>query len=109
MNRIKRGNVYTAAASKSGSNNVGNWEAITVRDANGKNPITVFVDNTPSGVKENSKFRIEQITDVNFGKRQISDDNWIAVTSIRAVISPVMDIMEFQANNAAAVPEAAMS
>ena len=89
MNQLKIGNIYAAAAHKQGENKNGAWESLTVRDERSKNPITVFVENIPSGVSENGRFRLERITNVSFGKRPV-EDGFIAVSSIHAFVTPVL-------------------
>ena len=87
MNNLKIGAIYTATAHKTGENRNGPWESLTVRDENGKNPITVFVENRPCAVEENGSFRIDRILNVSFGRRPLGED-YIAVSSIRAVVTP---------------------
>lgn len=88
MNSIKIGTEYTAESHKTGTGEKGDWECITLKDENGKNPVTIFVTNRPSRVEEGSRFRIDRITGISSGVRKV-DDRWLQSTKIFATVAPV--------------------
>ena len=67
MVRIAKGEVYKAERVRSGNGAKGDWELIVVK--NGKDEITLWSTNAPSGVTEGGEFRIESID--NLAKKRV--------------------------------------
>ena len=64
MNRISVGSVYVATWAYSGQNNRGPYEMLKVTNEKGKEPITIFVNNVPTGIAKGERFVINKVTDV---------------------------------------------
>ena len=94
MNNLKIGAVYTAKNHRTGTSTAGDWELLTLCDENGKNPISVFVDNQPSGIGEDLQFRIQKVNTLSFGKRKDSNGDWFPNCNVHAIIEPVTAMKE---------------
>lgn len=64
MNRISIGSVYKADWAYSGENTRGKYEMLKITNEKGKEAITVFVNNVPTGIAKGERFVINKITDV---------------------------------------------
>lgn len=90
MVELKIGETYEAHRVRSGSNDRGLWELISVRDAGkSRKAITIWPDNKPSGVKEGGKFRVKVITSVKNSARQDPKGGWRDDVSITAEVEPL--------------------
>lgn len=76
MNILEVGQSYTANRAKSGSSSRGDWEFVSVVNERGKEEVTIWVDNTPSGVTEGGKFKIVEVTKFGVTNRKDKDGNW---------------------------------
>ena len=67
MNRVSTGQVYVADRVFKGQSAHGKYEIIGVNDNNGKNEMTMFVNDKciPSGIEKGDKFRINAITEAS--------------------------------------------
>lgn len=90
MNELAIGKCYTAQKHRSGISSRGEWELITSLDSNGRNEITIFVMNHPSGVNEGDTFGLETIRSIRVGYRKDKQGNWEKVVSVDADVRPVV-------------------
>ena len=95
MNRIEEGQIYTAIRQRSGETEKGKWELLLTEDDRGFNPIALFTENQPSGVKEGGKFRIEKIISASYGSKRSADGTWNPAVTITARVAPVESFDEF--------------
>ena len=89
MIKIEAGQNDYANRVRSGESGKGGWELISVSDKGGKQRVTVFVANRPSGVREGGMFRVEKITNMKFGFKKDSYGQWKPDVSIEAEVSPI--------------------
>lgn len=89
MTSVRQGGNFTAKRCRSGVSSRGAWELITFSDNNGRNEITIWVMNTPSGVKEGQQFHIDDIIEVKFGMKKNTNDRWQPQCSIDAVVTAI--------------------
>lgn len=90
MTELQEGKVYTALRVRSGANDAhGHWELIAVRDSKGKNEVTIYTRNIPSGVKEGQKFNLERIHRLKFGYKQDRDNRWQPQVTIDGTVKPI--------------------
>ena len=93
-NKIEKGKNYKAVKARQGESSRGPWEFVTVQDQRGKNEITLFVVNTPSGIAPNQRFKVTDIMSVSLGARRGSDEKWYQSYSADVVIEPIPDEFE---------------
>ena len=73
MVNIEEGGVYTASKVNSGISQRGNWELTRIFDEKtGKDSVTLFINNCPSGLTEGAKFKVKRISSFKFGPRKDS-------------------------------------
>lgn len=89
MITIKEGGVYKASKIMSGSTEKGDWELISVTDESGKNSVSLFAKNIPSGVSEGQNFRVERICSVTSKNKQDKNGVWRTNVSVDADIAQV--------------------
>ena len=90
MTKIAKGERYTASTFRSGESERGAWEMIKIADANGKNELTVFPANVPTGVVENGDFIVRDIIEVRVGFRKSKkDDKWYQETNVTAELEAI--------------------
>ena len=96
MTAVKKGERYTATTFRNGTSERGDWEMIKVADANGKNELTIFPSNLPSGVTQNGDFVLKDITEVRVGFRKSKkDDKWYQETNITAEVEAIKSDIDF--------------
>lgn len=83
MIRITNGEVYTAKRVRSGIAGRGAWELIVVES--GKDEITLWVTNTPSGVTEGGELRIKSIDSLTKKRVAYKDGKMVRDRSVRDV------------------------
>ena len=98
MNRVSVGSIYTASWAYSGENTRGKYEMLRITNEKGKEPITVFVNNCPTGIARGERFVINKVTDVivkwrkdkvwNAEKKQ-REDGWVQEFDINADVTRV--------------------
>ena len=89
MTSVRQGGNCTAKRCRSGVSSKGPWELITFSDNNGRNEITIWVKNSPSGVTEGQQFHIDDIIEVKFGMKKNNNDRWQPQCSIDATVSAI--------------------
>jgi len=78
MTSIKKGERYFGKDFRSGMSARGPWEMVHVADDKGKNEVTVWFHNVPTGMKEpGGYFIIDEILESKYGKRKSkTTDKW---------------------------------
>jgi len=98
MNRVSVGSIYVAAWAYSGENSRGKYEMLKVTNEKGKEDITIFVNNVPTGIAKGERFCLNKITDVivKWRKGQVWNSNtkkreegWVQEFDINADVSRV--------------------
>jgi hypothetical protein len=90
MTSVKQGERYHAVAFKSGSSSNGDWELVRVSDERGKNDVTIFPANVPSGAYEDCDFVVKDIVEVKVGfKQNKKTQKWEQATTVVAVIEAI--------------------
>lgn len=90
MNKITKGERYTTGRFYSGESSKGNWEMYKIVDDKGKNEVTVFPSNIPTGGRDNCDIVIKDILEVRVGFRQSKkDQKWYPETNITAEIEVI--------------------
>ena len=98
MNRLSIGNIYLAEWSYSGENSRGKYEMLKVVNEKGRDEITIFVNNKPSGIARGDRFCLNKVTDVIRKKRKGSvwnyetkqkEEGWILDVEINADVTRV--------------------
>lgn len=97
MTKVTKGERYTATVFRSGQSERGAWEMIKVADNNGKNELTIFPSNIPSGVGEQGDFLLKDILEVRVGFRKSKkDDKWYQETNITAEVEAIKSDIVFE-------------
>lgn len=89
MNKVEAGNIYTAAKQRSGETQRGAWELIAVTNERGKEEVTIFTRNIPSGVVEGQQFLVKEIHSATFRFRKDQNERWQPNISIEATVQPI--------------------
>ena len=90
MTKLEVGQRYHSDKFFSGNSSNGPWELLNVADDKGKNDISIFPANLPSGAHENCDFVIKEIKEVKFGpKKSKTTDKWFQQCTISAVIEVI--------------------
>lgn len=83
---LEKGKTYTAAMVRTGTSQRGDWEMVKIVD--GKNELTIWPDNKPSGVEEGGEFEVVEITGVKYGPRKNKQGVWQKEGSVTAILKP---------------------
>ena len=94
MLELEKDGIYEALRVRSGTSVKGDWELIVVKaDGRGRQKITIFPDNKPSGVKEGGKLIVKEIHSVTVKATKNADGTFGAdVTTVSATVKPCADI-----------------
>lgn len=91
MVRIEKDGIYKAKRVRWGENNHGKWELVVVAGDKGRQEITIFPENVPSGVNEDCAFRVDDISAVEVKVQKNKDGTWgKEKTRVEAFISPCL-------------------
>lgn len=100
MVKIEKDGTYKAKRVRWGENDHGKWELVVVAGEKGKQEITIFPQNIPCGVKEDSMFTVDNITSVEVKVQKKPDGTWgKEKTRVEAEISPCLFQDPFQDND----------
>lgn len=96
MVRIEEGGVYKAKRVRWGENDRGRWELVVVAGDKGRQEITIFPENVPSGVKEDAMFTVDKIHACEVKVQKNPDKTWgKEKTRVEAEINPCLSFDPF--------------
>ena len=90
MTSIKAGERYHTTTFKKGTSSNGDCELLKVADAKGKNEVTIFPSNVPSGASEGCDFVVREIYELKVGMKQSKfDQKWYQQVTVSATIEAI--------------------
>lgn len=95
MLQVEKGGEYTAARFRTGDSETGKWEIIAVKEVGGAHrEVSIFAANVPCGVKEHSRFRVDEITKIRFRRKKDANGKWTLEDKpiVEAVMSPIEEV-----------------
>lgn len=94
MIKLNRGGVYTAHRVRSGTSGRGDWELIVTKaEGKGRQSLTIFPSNLPTGIREGGTFVVDDISEVEIKATKNKDGTFGKdVTNVIAVVKPCADL-----------------
>lgn len=90
--KLEDGQIYKAAAVKTGKSSRGPWMFTSVVDDRGKNEITLFIRNTDCNLRDGQRFKITDIAGITLGVRKGKgqyEGKWFPSYTADVVIEPI--------------------